>query len=384
MNSESLKEIFGFLRKNQDGMLGMLEKLVNLDSPSTGKEYIDRFSNALASEWKSLGADVEILPQESYGNHLKVQYGEGDQQILILCHMDTVFGAGEASRRPFRVDGQRAYGPGVYDMKGGIVEAFFAVRAFRELNINPGKRIVVLHNSDEEIGSPSSRPIIEEEARKSMAVLVLEPSAQGGALKTWRKGVGMFEVTIKGRSAHAGADYEKGVSAIQEAAHQILFLHGLTDLEVGTTVNVGVVRAGTRSNVVAEEASLLVDLRVKTMDAANWVVPKILGLKPVDPRTAITVKGGLNRPPMERNARNLALFQVAKAIGEQIGLELVESGTGGGSDGNFTSALGIPTLDGLGPVGDNAHSPDEYLLVQSLHERATVVAGLILNLEPRS
>lgn len=380
MESRSARDILEFLKAHQDEMVSTLERLTNIDSPSTNKELADRFSDVVAGAWDELGAKVTVFPQEKYGNHFKAQWGAGDEQILLLCHMDTVWGPGEAALRPFRIEGQKAYGPGAYDMKGGIVEALYAVKALSALDLVPSKRVVVLHNSDEEIGSPSSRPIIEEEARKSKAVLVLEPSVRGGALKTWRKGVGMFEVRIKGRSAHAGADYERGVSAAQEAAHQILYLHGLTDLEEGTTVNVGTVQAGTRRNVVAEEAVLGIDLRVKSMAAASRVIPKILNLKPVDPRVSIIVEGDLNRPPMERNEKNLALFHLAKAIGAEIGLVLEESGTGGGSDGNFTSALGIPTLDGLGPVGDDAHSPGEYVLLPSLPERAALVAALLLRI----
>jgi glutamate carboxypeptidase len=371
------KKILGYLKESQEQMVSLLGEFTNIDSPSTSKQHLDRFSEALARVWRDAGAEVEVIEEAQNGNHLRVAWGSGDGQILALGHYDTVWDAGETVRRPFRLENGRAYGPGAYDMKGGIVETIFAVKALSALGIAPRSRLVVLHNSDEEIGSPSSRPVIEEEARKSKAVFVLEPSAQGGTLKTWRKGVGMFEVSIKGRAAHAGADYEKGASAIQEAAHQILYLHGLTDLKEGTTVNVGIIRAGTRSNVVADQADLKVDLRVKTMEAANWVVPKILGLKASDPRTTIAVKGGLNRPPMERNQKNLGLFQIAKAVGLEMGIELAESGTGGGSDGNFTSALGIPTLDGLGPVGDDAHAPGEYLLVASLPERAAVLAGLL-------
>lgn len=361
-------------------MVSVLGELTNLDSPSTSKSHLDRFSALLAKKWEEAGAAVSIIPQDKHGNHLRVEFGVAEEQILILCHMDTVWDAGETRQRPFKVEGGKAYGPGAYDMKGGIVEALFAVKTLAAMGLNPQKSVVILHNSDEEIGSPSSRAIIEAEARKSKAVLVLEPSAQGGALKTWRKGVGMFEVNLKGRAAHAGADYEKGVSAAQEAAHQILYLHNLSDLKEGTTVNVGLVQAGTRRNVVAEEANLGIDLRVKTQEAANWVIPKIMGLKAVDPRVSVRVHGGMNRPPMERNQKNLALYQLARAVGLDMGLHLAESGTGGGSDGNFTSALGIPTLDGLGPVGDDAHAPGEYLLVASLAERAAVVAGLLLNL----
>lgn len=374
------KEILSYLRSRQNEMVELLGKFTDTDSPSTDKPHTDRFANLVAGEWKALGANVTILPQEEYGNHVKAEWGTGDESILVLCHMDTVWDAGETKKRPFRVADGKAYGPGAYDMKTGIVQALFAVRALNELGLSPKKRIVVLHNSDEEIGSLSSRPIIEEEAKKSAAVLVLEPSVRGGALKTWRKGVGRFTISIKGRASHAGADYEKGVSAIQEAAHQILFLHGLTNLEEGTTVNVGVARAGTRSNVVAEQAVLDVDIRVKTMEAAKEVVSKIQGLKPVDPRITISVEGGLNRPPMERNEKNLRLFRLAQAIGSEMGIELTESGTGGGSDGNFTSALGIPTLDGLGAVGDDGHAVTEYTLISSLPDRAAVIAGLMLKI----
>lgn len=380
MSSDLHKEILESLRNKQEEMVGTLEELTNIDSPSTDKAHIDRFSNMLAEKWKETGASVHILEQKEYGNHVRAEWGKGESQVLILCHMDTVWAAGETAKRPFRVENGKGYGPGAYDMKGGIVETLYAVKTLSELGLTPKNRIVVLNNSDEEIGSPSSRPLIEEEAKKSKAVLVLEPSAQGGSRKTWRKGVGMFEVAIQGRAAHAGADYTRGISAVQEAAHQILYLHGLTDLDEGTTVNVGIVQAGTRSNVVAEEAHLRVDLRVKTQEAADWVLPKILGLKPVDPRVNITVTGGLNRPPMERNQKNLALFQLARAIGQNMGIDLSESGTGGGSDGNFTSALGIPTLDGLGPVGDDAHSPGEYVLLSSLPERAAVLAGLLMEI----
>ncbi len=377
-SAESQKKILGYLKNSQDQMVSLLSDLTNIDSPSTSKEHLDRFSEALSRAWQEAGASVTVIPQTNNGNHLRVEWGSGKEQVLVLGHYDTVWDPGEVSRRPFRLENGKAYGPGAYDMKGGIVETIFAVKALAALGMDPGKRLVVLHNSDEEIGSPSSRSAIEEEAKKSKAVLVLEPSAQGGALKTWRKGVGMFEVSIKGRAAHAGSDYEKGASAIQEAAKQVMYLHSLTDLKEGTTVNVGIIHGGTRSNVVAEQAYLKVDLRAKTMEAANWVVPKILGLKSGDPRVTVSVKGGLNRPPMERNQKNLALFQLAKAVGLDMGIDLTESGTGGGSDGNFTSALGIPTLDGLGPVGDEAHAPGEYLLTASLPERAAVLAGLLL------
>ncbi len=381
MTSENMeKRILSYLRNSQAEMVSLLGEFTNLDSPSTSKPHLDKFSQRLAAVWRDAGGTVTVLEQPERGNHLRVEWGSGETQILAVGHFDTVWDAGETALRPFRVEGEKAYGPGVYDMKAGIVETIFAVKALAALGLKPSSRLVVLHNSDEEVGSPTSRPIVEQEAKKSKAVMVMEPSVHGGALKTWRKGVGMFEVRIAGRAAHAGADYEQGASAIQEAAHQVLRLHGLTDLVEGTTVNVGVLNAGTRSNVVAEEAVLKVDMRVKTKAAANRVVPQILGLTPVDARTSIAVTGGLNRPPMERNQKNLSLFAIAKTIGMNMGIELQESGTGGGSDGNFTSALGIPTIDGLGAVGDGGHARSEFVFVDSLPERAAVVAGLMMSL----
>ncbi|HOP70116.1 MAG TPA: M20 family metallopeptidase [Bacillota bacterium] len=376
----SQRRVLEHLKGYQEQMIDLLEVFTNTDPPSTDKAHMDKFAGLVARKWEELGAEVTILEQAKQGNHVKAEWGQGDENILLLCHMDTVWDVGETKKRPFRVEDGKAYGPGVYDMKAGIVQAIFAVKTLQDLGLAPGKRIVVLHNSDEEIGSPSSRPVIEEEARKAAAVLVLEPTALGGSLKTWRKGVGSFTVSIKGRAAHAGADYEKGVSAITEAAHQILRLHGFTDLDAGTTVNVGVINAGTRPNVIAEQATLQVDLRVKTMDAANQVIPKILGLEPVHPEITLEVKGELNRPPMERTEGNLRLFRLAQEIGREMGLELTESGTGGGSDGNFTSALGIPTLDGLGAVGDGAHALTEHVILSSLPERAAIVAGLLLRI----
>ena len=374
------KRILSFLQSREAEMLELLGRFTNAPSPSTDKPHTDRFAEMVAEEWRSLGAAVTVIPQAEYGSHVKAEWNCGDESILVLCHMDTVWDADETRKRPFRVEGGKAYGPGVYDMKSGIVQTIYAVKALIDLGMVPGKKIVVLHTSDEEIGSPSSRPIIEEEAMKAAAVLVAEPSEGPGALKTWRKGVGGFTVSITGRASHAGADYEKGVSAITEAGRQILYLHDLTDLEEGTTVNVGVVRAGTRSNVVAEQAVLDVDVRVVTMDAAEKLLSNMRNLRPFDPRIKLSVEGGLNRPPMERNEKNLRLFRLAQLIGREIGIELEEAGTGGGSDGNFTSALGIPTLDGLGSIGDDAHAVTEYVITSSLPERAALLAGLMLNI----
>lgn len=380
MTQDTSMKIFESMKNDLPEMVSTLETITNIDSPSTDKACIDHLVTVLDKLWQDAGCSTRIIPESEMGNHLRVEWGSGEKQILLLCHMDTVWDKGEASKRPFRTENGRAFGPGVYDMKAGIIEALFAVKTLTKLGLKPSKKIVILHNSDEELGSPTSRAYIEEEAKKSQAVLVLEPSASGGKLKTWRKGVGMFQINITGRAAHAGSDYEKGVSAISEAARQVIYLHNLTDLKAGTTVNVGVIGGGSRSNVVADNAFLDVDIRVKTMDAATELISKMQGLKPLDPRTSITVKGGLNRPPMERNSKNLALFQLARSIGIEMGLDLLESGTGGASDGNFTSALGIPTLDGLGAVGDGGHALSEYIEITSLAERGALVAGLMLKL----
>ena len=371
--------ILSHLRSHQDEMVSCLRSSPTL-TPKHRQTSLGRLCRPSACQWQDLGARVTILEQAKQGNHVKVEVGSGDKTILLLCHFDTVWNAGETKKRPFRVEDGKAYGPGVYDMKAGIVQSIFAVKTLKDLGLLPDKRIVILNNSDEEIGSHSSRAIIEEEAKKASAVLVLEPSALSGSLKTWRKGVGTFKVFINGRASHAGADYEKGVSAITEAAHQVLKLHGFTDLEAGTTVNVGVIKAGTRSNVVAEQAVLDVDLRVKTMDAAKTMVPKIQALKPVHPEVTIEVQGELNRPPLERTEGNVGLFRLAQEIAREMGIEVTESGSGGGSDGNFTSALGIPTLDGLGAVGGGAHALTEHVIVSSLPERAAIAAGLLLRI----
>lgn len=369
--------VLKYMKDNTPAMLDMLKEVVELESPSTDKAATDKLAAYLRDKFAGLGCKAELIPQTDRGNHVRVEWGEGDQQILVLCHMDTVWAVGEVAKRPFKIEGDKAYGPGIMDMKAGIVHTYFAIKALSDLGIKPQKRITVILNSDEEIGSPTSRPLIEEEARKSAYALVLEPSVPpNGAIKTFRKGVGMFEVLVTGRAAHAGADPEKGRSAIEEMAHQIIKLHGMTNFKTGTTVNVGVVSGGTRSNVVAAEARAQVDLRVASMEEAQKVVSEILNLKPVLEGTTIKVTGGLNRPPMERTPKIVDMYMRAKALAEELGFDLPESGTGGGSDGNFTAALGTPTLDGLGAYGAGGHSVDEWISIPHMPERAALLARL--------
>ena len=360
-------------------MLDLLEHWVNHDSPTFDKALVDALGRQIADDFANLGAAVEIQSQPEYGNHYRVVWGEGARQILLLAHFDTVWPIGEAARRPFTVRDGRASGPGINDMKGGLLIGLYALRALLETGQMPAHRLVYLLTSDEEIGSPTSRALIEAEAQRSDYTLVLEP-ARAGSLVTWRKGVGRFLLEITGVSSHSGVDPEKGVSAIEEMASQILRLHAMSDLERGTTVNVGIVRGGGRVNVVAASAQAELDLRAMTVAEGRRMEQAILGLTPTLKGTTIQVSGGLNRPPFEESAAGLALYERAQACAARLGLKLNNVGSGGGSDGNFTAALGVPTLDGLGVVGQGSHALTEQIIIDSLPQRAAVLAELVLDL----
>ncbi len=364
-------------------ILNCLRTVVELESPSGNKRLCDALSGKLAALFSQLtGGRCSIIEDGTYGNHVRGEWGEGEEQILMLAHYDTVFAAGTLQTRPFRVEGGKAFGPGIFDMKGGLVQGLYALNALQALELNIDKRVVFLFNSEEEIGSPSSRAIIEAEARKSKYVLVLECSmAPYGAVKTMRKGVGRFELKITGRAAHSGVDFERGVSAIDEMARQTLYLHGLTDLATGTTVNVGTVHGGTVSNVVAAEATAEIDLRIGSLAEAERVIPKILGLKPQLAGAKLTITGGLNRPPFERNGDTEKMYLLAKDLADKyLGFELREASTGGGSDGNFTAKI-ASTLDGLGAVGDGAHTDGEYIVVDELSRRSALIGLLLASLK---
>jgi glutamate carboxypeptidase len=376
-----MSQILNYLLSRQKEMTQLLEQLVQLESPTNDRAGVNSVADFLDQAFAALGAEAERLPQSTLGDHLRVAWGQGDCQVLLVGHMDTVWPVGEATRRPFRVDSHedRATGPGVFDMKGGLVIGLYAVAVLRELGLPLGYRLVFLLNSDEEIGSPTSRPFIEEEARHSTAVLVLEPSRED-ALVTWRKGVGRYELEIEGLASHSGAAHEQGISAIEELAHQILRLEAMTDYDSGTTVNVGVVQGGSRVNVRPALARAHIDLRVITATEGQRMNEAILGLQAVNPRTRLNVSGGINRPPWESTPQGDALFERAKRVGATLGLELWPAGTGGGSDGNFTAALGVPTLDGLGIVGNDAHALTEWADLSSLPVRAALLAELLLDL----
>jgi glutamate carboxypeptidase len=315
------------------------------------------------------------------GGHLRCEFAlpgkKKDGQVLVLGHSDTVWEIGTLASMPFREKDGRLWGPGVLDMKSGIAFFLFAVEALRELDVPVARRVVMLLNTDEETGSDTSRALIEEQAARSKAVLVLEPgTGLAGKLKTARKGVGSYLVTARGRASHAGVDFEAGASAVLELARQIEKIAGFTDLARGISVNPGVISGGTRSNVVAAEARAEVDIRVVRLKDAPALERKFRSLRPVDKRCSLELSGGLNRPPMERSPGIVRLFKTAQGLAAELGVTLEESLTGGGSDGNFTAALGIPTLDGLGAVGEGAHAANESILADRIADRIALLAKL--------
>jgi glutamate carboxypeptidase len=358
-----------------------IEALVRLESPSTDKAAVDACGREIAAGLASIGGRVTRLPQRERGDHVRAEFGRGDAQVLLLGHFDTVWDIGQIDRMPLYERDGRLHGPGIFDMKAGIGVAMLAVRALQALDADAAwPRVVMLWTTDEEIGSETSRQAIEDEARRSRAVLVLEPSLPGGAAKTSRKGCGDFELRVHGLSAHAGIDPGKGVSAIHELAHQILEIARLQDLSRGVSVNVGVIEGGSRTNVVAESARASIDVRVPTMADAARVEAALRGLRPRVAGTRLELHGGVGRPPLERTDGVVRLFELARDAARDLGHELQEGGTGGGSDGNFTAAIGVPTLDGLGPRGGGAHALHEHVELDDLAWRAAFVAALLRRL----
>jgi len=367
-----------FFARRADAALDFLRQLVEMESPSTDKAAVDRVARFVAERARAAGAEVTVLPQERWGDHLLARWGDGAGGFLLLCHLDTVWPVGTLAERPWRVEGEQAFGPGVYDDKASAAIILAALEGLRALGLAPRHPVTVLFNSDEEVGSPSSRPLIEAEAARARVVFCVEPARPDGALKVWRKGTGRYTVTALGRAAHAGADHEKGVNAIEELAHQVLRLQGMTDYGAGTTVNVGRIEGGTRANIVPDRAQVRVDVRVKTMAEWERISAAIAALQPVLPGARLVVEGGMSRPPMEASPVTLEPFWRAQEIAAGLGLTLTADGTGGASDANFTAAMGIPTLDGLGALGDGAHSVDEYIFIPSLTERAALLAALLV------
>ena len=361
----------------------LLQLLVETESPSHEKAAVDRVGAIVADEMRKLGAPVEILPNQQTGDHLLARFlpsptGKGDGGeggILLLCHMDTVFPLGTLEKFPYREADGRISGPGTLDMKSGIVIALAAIEEAQRAGLT--RPINLLCTSDEEIGSPTSRVHIERLAKESALVLVLEGGMVDGALKTWRKGVGEFWVRTRGRAAHSGGEHEKGRNAIEEMAHQVIAIQRLTDYSKQTTLNVGVIRGGTVSNVVPEEAVIQVDVRV--MQPGEWerLEAEIRKLTPALDGTSIEITGALNRPPMPFDEIMKATFERARLLAAQTGMDLKAGGTGGASDGNFVAPLGIPVLDGLGAVGEGYHSEREYIFADSLRDRTKLLSILL-------
>jgi glutamate carboxypeptidase len=377
-------QLLAYFAAKQDEMLTVIGDLVMQETPSSDKPRLDAFAELLAGRLRTAGAEVTIIHGGENGNHVRATFStpgtdDSAKPALILCHFDTVWAVGSLATHPFRIEAGKAYGPGIFDMQSSLVLTEYAVRAVRELDLSLPRPLTILMTSDEEIGSHSSRALIEEMAQQAAYVLVMESPLPGGVLKTARKGVGGWELTISGRAAHAGIEPEKGISAIQELAHQILKLHSLTDMAKGTTVNVGVVQGGTVANVVAPNAHADIDVRAWTQEEADRISSAINGLQPITPGVTLEVDGGWNRPPLEHRVTR-ELFQRAKKIGEALDLALQEGSTGGGSDGNITGALGIPTLDGLGVPGAGAHADHEHIEVDKIGERAALLVALLLGL----
>lgn len=372
------KGLLGWLRERTEEMTELLARLARAESPSLDPGAQGEVASILQGELSQLGFSVERLPGGESGDHLLATAGSGDGPTqLLLGHLDTVWPVGTLKEMPLRTRDGVLYGPGVFDMKGGLVQMLFCLRGMAELEIKPGCRPVVLINSDEEVGSRSSREHVERLAREAARALVLEPSfGPSGKLKTGRKGVGRYTVKVTGIASHAGLDPEGGVSAILEASHQVQRLFALNDLERGVTVNVGTIDGGLRPNVVAPEATAQVEARVVTADDAEHVDRQLRGLEPVSEGVTLEVTGGFGRPPLERTPRNRRLWELAGAAAAELEIELGEALVGGASDGNMTSAH-TATLDGLGAVGDGAHADHEHVIIDRMPERAALL-GLLL------
>jgi glutamate carboxypeptidase len=372
-----LAEILQQVKIGEGGLIEGLRELVEIESPSDNKAAVDR-ANDLVAEWApALGGTVKRHKQRVYGDVLELRFGPTRSKrprILLLGHLDTVWPIGTLEKMPWREDSGKIFGPGVLDMKAGVMMALEAIHILRELDAE--RPVTLLLNSDEEVGSEVSRPITEKLAQQCAAVFVLEP-AQGLAYKTARKGVGHFDLRVTGVAAHSGVDFEAGHSAVLEMARLVETISTFTDLSKGRTLNVGVINGGTRSNVIAAECTAQVDARIAKSSDARTVERLMRSLRVTDKACKLEVSGGINRPPMERKPGTVALFKQARKLAAEIGLNLEEASTGGGSDGNFTAALGVPTLDGMGAVGAGAHAAHEHILRSHLIERTALLTAML-------
>lgn len=365
-----------------EDLLKELAGWVKLETPTTDPAAVNRLLDVAEAGLARAGAALTRIPgRDGFGDNLIARTRGAGKHILIAGHLDTVWSHGTLDTMPFTVNGEKAHGPGIYDMKAGSFIAFHAVRSILQQKVATRCPITLLLTPDEEVGSPTSRALIEQEAANATAVLIPEPAGQGGACVTARKGVGRFTLRVEGRGAHAGGNFEDGASAIVELAHQVLAIHRMVDVDSGITLNAAPVWGGSRPNVIAPEAGCEIDLRVNSVEDGVRMEAAVLGLRAITPGCRVTVEGGMNRPPFAENAAILALYDRARAIAEQVGIVLPRQHRGGGSDGNFTAAIGVPTLDGLGCPGGGAHASHEHIRWRELAPRAALMAGLLEGLE---
>lgn len=369
-----------YLEHKQEEMLLLLERLVNIDSGSANKQGLDEIARILQAEYEQLGFNVHVQQQQQNGNHLLIQHKEATEpEIIIVAHMDTVFPDGTAAERPFTIKGDRAYGPGVIDMKASQVALLYALKALIVRGQSGYKNVFILLNSDEEIGSHTSRLLIEEKAKGKRYAFIMEPARKDGSIVSSRLGGGNYVLSVQGKAAHSGIEPQNGCNAIDELAHKIIKLRALNNYDEGMIVNVGFIEGGQATNIVAPTAAAHIGIRMRSIEQAEYLDTKIREIcaTPDIPGTTIQVEGGLNRPPMFKDERTIKLVEIVKRIGAQLGITITDTSTGGGSDASFTSQAGVATIDGLGPVGGNAHSDDEYLEIPSLVERTHLLAELI-------
>ena len=370
-----------FFTERKDTITETIRQLVEIESPSDNKSTVDQLGALLAGRFEKIGGHAKFHRVPNFGDHLQVDFAgtRGGKPVLLLGHIDTVYSMGTLSTMPCRVADGRLWGPGALDMKSGVALILHAIEGLRTWHGDTMPRpVTVLLVTDEEVGSESSRRITESLARRSEAVLVLEPSyGLKGAVKTARKGVGEYTIKVTGKAAHSGLDFDKGESAIVELAKQITALSKLVNLKRGLTLNVGVVSGGTRTNVIPAYATASLDVRVKQMKDAKAIDRQLRALKPFNRKCKLEITGAVNRPPMERSTGVAMLYKKASEIAKELGWKLEEAAVGGGSDGNFTASLGIPTLDGLGGVGEGAHATHESVVISELPRRTALLAELI-------
>jgi glutamate carboxypeptidase len=377
-----MSSLLHHLNMRKEGILYLIRDLVERESTSREESYLNQLAHFVARQLEMVGGEVDLIEQSGLGTHLRAefdfQHEPEARRILVIGHLDTVWPIGTIDKIPFHVapDG-RATGPGIFDMKSGIAIAIEALRAIDELRLKTQRPITLLLTCDEEIGSGSSRPLIEKEAKRAEAALILEPPLTGGIVKTGRKGIATFTVRALGRAAHSGLEPDKGVNAIVELAYQTQRIMALNDYVHGITVNVGMFNGGTAINVVPAEATAKIDVRFWTPSEGEKTINAIRRLTPVHPESRLEITGGINRPPMPRTEKNIALFEHARGLAAEIGFDLRDQVVGGGSDGNFTAALGVPTLDGLGVDGGGAHAANEHIVVSDIPRRTALLTRLM-------